>query len=62
MYLGENKGFSAFSPGNSDERASASSSFLTGFHALSTRIEAMDNESYLSFVIHSLSFFVLLGL
>ena len=55
MCLGENKRFSSFGPGNSDERASAPSSLLTGCHALSICIKAMDDESYLLFVMHSLS-------
>ena len=58
MCLGENKRFSAFGPGNSNERAGATSSFLTGFHALSSCIKAMDDESCLVFVMHSLAYFV----
>jgi hypothetical protein len=57
MCLGENKRFSAFGTGNADERAGSSSSPLTGFHALSICIKAMDDESCLFFVMHSLSFF-----
>jgi hypothetical protein len=53
MCLGENKGFCAFSPGNSDERADTSSSLVTGFH-----IKAVGDESCLSFVMYSLSVFV----
>jgi hypothetical protein len=58
MCLGENKKFSAFGPGNSDGRSGASSSPLTGFHALSTCIKAMDDEACLFFVMHSLLVFV----
>jgi hypothetical protein len=58
MCLGKKKRLSAFGPGNSDERTGASSSLLTGFHALSICIKAMDDESCLFFVMHSLLFFV----
>ena len=61
MCLGENKRFSAFGPGNSDERAGASSSLLTGIHELSICIKAMDDESCLLFVMHSLSFSITAG-
>jgi hypothetical protein len=58
MHLGENKRLSTFGPGNSDERASASSAFLTGFHALSVCIKAVDDESCVFFVMYSLSVFL----
>jgi hypothetical protein len=58
MCLGENKRFSTFGPGNSEERASASSPLFTSIHGLSICIEAMGGESCLFFVNASVIVFV----
>ncbi len=57
MRLGENERFSECGAGDPDERARSagtSSSLLTGFLALSVSIKAMDDESCLFSVAHSL--------